>query len=1005
MKQVHLALALCAGMAGSALAQCPTAPAVEQDFGVLTSGVPVFGSTTLTSNEVHWFKFTLAAPVEMGALTFLNIDTFDASADTEIGVYDCSGNLMATDDDDGPGVDSAMSFGSGDATQLDSGSVWSNGRDGRLAAGDYYLAVVRFSATFGLTDFIVTSTATTGGTSPVNLLIGSTIAQAEPSGTLDLGTMSATDTRAVMNETLNAGEVRWYKVSVPAANLATNRFLDIDTEGSALSPTNATRIAVYNVTGAITGTLNPNTRLNATTGLTDATDGTDSMSQISLGVGIRTAPGNGLLYNGRDGNLQAGTYLIGVAGPGTAPIGTSAVSGGNFGFASTSANVGTFNLNLRTGAGEIPLVGAPMASVPTSVNNCGSATSLLRVNVTPANSPPGPSTGIAVSADLSAIGGSSTQQFFDDGSNGDVTPGDNIFSFLATVASTTAVQAHSMPFSVTDLEGRSANGNVALTVTLCPPPGDLCTNPLPVTMGSTAFTTTGLGANLSTTCGGTGEDIFFVFTPTTSGPYMFSVCGATFNTVIALRSDCSTQIACDDNGCGDGLTSMLIAEMFAGVPVIVQVDGFGGADGSGTLVILDNFPLGVIGATVTGAELTTPHLRATVTPGNPPLSTGVVVRADLSSVGGSSTQQLFDDGSNGDVTPFDNIYSFAYTLPASVITGGYPLPVSSSDDQLRTATGTITLNVTNGPSGACCSGSSCTIERQTICFTSGGFFQGTGSNCAGQGYTFGATTAPFIDLSATGTVLATVSTCDDCTESITLPFGFNHMGNTYFSANVSSNGNIQFSTNSTAFTNVNIPATAVPNDMLCPAWDDYDTDEASAGQGTVYYLDESATNNRVIISWQDCSQFNNAILDSNNFQVLLYSNGNVEFRYGNMNNILNPSVANDIVTIGYENLDGTFGGQYDSMTVGAGNVSVFLTAGIVPSPCGGGGPTCDSIDYNNDGLFPDTLDIDDFIAVFQGSPCSNDPNCGDLDFNNDGLFPDTLDLEALISVFQGGPCL
>jgi hypothetical protein len=70
-----------------------------------------------------------------------------------------------------------------------------------------------------------------------------------------------------------------------------------------------------------------------------------------------------------------------------------------------------------------------------------------------------------------------------------------------------------------------------------------------------------------------------------------------------------------------------------------------------------------------------------------------------------------------------------------------------------------------------------------------------------------------------------------------------------------------------------------------------------------------------------------------------------------------------------------------------------------------GGPSCDPIDFNNDGLFPDTADIDDYLSVFGGGPCSNDPNCGDVDFNNDGLFPDTLDIDSLLSVFGGGPCL
>ncbi len=67
---------------------------------------------------------------------------------------------------------------------------------------------------------------------------------------------------------------------------------------------------------------------------------------------------------------------------------------------------------------------------------------------------------------------------------------------------------------------------------------------------------------------------------------------------------------------------------------------------------------------------------------------------------------------------------------------------------------------------------------------------------------------------------------------------------------------------------------------------------------------------------------------------------------------------------------------------------------------------CDSIDFNNDTLFPDTQDITDFLTVFAGGPCSTDPvpGCNDIDFNNDTLFPDTQDIQSLLSVFAGGPC-
>jgi hypothetical protein len=68
------------------------------------------------------------------------------------------------------------------------------------------------------------------------------------------------------------------------------------------------------------------------------------------------------------------------------------------------------------------------------------------------------------------------------------------------------------------------------------------------------------------------------------------------------------------------------------------------------------------------------------------------------------------------------------------------------------------------------------------------------------------------------------------------------------------------------------------------------------------------------------------------------------------------------------------------------------------------GRPCDSIDFNNDGLTPDTLDIEDFLSVFAGGGCSTG-NCNDIDFNNDGLTPDTLDIEAFILIFSGGVCL
>jgi hypothetical protein len=88
---------------------------------------------------------------------------------------------------------------------------------------------------------------------------------------------------------------------------------------------------------------------------------------------------------------------------------------------------------------------------------------LLTVTVTPATTPV--STGISVSADLTAIGGSATQVFYDDGTHGDVTAGDNAFSFSVTPTVSKSATL-SIPVSVADAESDTASATISLTVNL-----------------------------------------------------------------------------------------------------------------------------------------------------------------------------------------------------------------------------------------------------------------------------------------------------------------------------------------------------------------------------------------------------------------------------------------------------------------------------------------------------------------------------------------------------------
>lgn len=92
----------------------------------------------------------------------------------------------------------------------------------------------------------------------------------------------------------------------------------------------------------------------------------------------------------------------------------------------------------------------------------------LTVTVTPATTPP--STGIAVSGNLTSIGGSATQSFFDDGTNGDETAGDNVFSYMATVPQNASTGFRNIPVTATDAQSRSASATITFSVTAPPNP-------------------------------------------------------------------------------------------------------------------------------------------------------------------------------------------------------------------------------------------------------------------------------------------------------------------------------------------------------------------------------------------------------------------------------------------------------------------------------------------------------------------------------------------------------
>ena len=83
-------------------------------------------------------------------------------------------------------------------------------------------------------------------------------------------------------------------------------------------------------------------------------------------------------------------------------------------------------------------------------------------------------------------------------------------------------------------------------------------------------------------------------------------------------------------------------------------------------------------------------LTVTVTPGTNPGSTGITVWCDLHLIGGSATQALFDDGTNGDQTGGDNKFSFSTT---DTSLGTQNLVCTFADTQSRIGTTKISITL------------------------------------------------------------------------------------------------------------------------------------------------------------------------------------------------------------------------------------------------------------------------------------------------------------------------
>ncbi|MBY0308400.1 MAG: pre-peptidase C-terminal domain-containing protein [Phycisphaerales bacterium] len=285
-----------------------------------------------------------------------------------------------------------------------------DGLNGDASAGD---GVYSFSYTI--------PGAQAGGNYTVNLTVtdlqgrsGSGAITGNVFNPTDLGTL-VDGTNVSTTVSLDAGEVEWYRVTVGDVSAAATRNLLITTANS----TNGgdSEIGVFDSTGTLVA-------------FNDDFGG--NFSRLTFG------------YQGTSGDLAPGTYFIAVGSFNTtytSPFGATSTGPAN-----------TFQLDiLQTNSFPLTATGAVAAQ--------GGGQFLLTVNVTPGVNPN--STGVSVVGDLSGVGGSATTAFNDNGLNGDVTAGDNIYSYLVTTPAADAEgQAYSVNWTVTDDQAANVTGTL-----------------------------------------------------------------------------------------------------------------------------------------------------------------------------------------------------------------------------------------------------------------------------------------------------------------------------------------------------------------------------------------------------------------------------------------------------------------------------------------------------------------------------------------------------------------
>jgi subtilisin-like proprotein convertase family protein len=732
--------------------------------------------------------------------------------------------------------------------------------------------------------------------------------------------------------------------------------------------------------------------------------------------------------------MAPGTYYVALGDFNTANNQVSPPEDGAWGYAdpgavldfpnvtacSSSAPIATLDCVISNGASAITGTGGRFVpfevawyrfalSAPTDPYGIGSAnpspvlaggSTLLTVAVTPGDNPP--STELRVEGNLSQIGGADDQRFYDDGTHGDVTAGDGVFSYRTTVAPGTPDGTLMIPYTVEDEQDRSGNGNLALAVGYCA----ASTSFQPCNAAYEYIARVQLGTiDNSSDCTQPAYENFTALAADLpqggSAPITVTVGNAWPSDYGMVWVDWNNDGSFLDAGEGLALSphplgasnntltgTVVVPGCIEPGPRRMRVRLFYGSTsatpcGPTTYGNIEDYTINVVAANdpqigglpATAAVGSAVLLTARVCPGQNPPSGSLTVTGDLTSIGGLAAHEFYDDGTHGDVTAGDGIYSLVRGVPHAPGqgSGGFTVPVTVVDDLGRTATSSIGVTLTPEPTGSCCTRGQCAVgATEYNCTQGGGTYNGDGTDCTLTAGSAFVSPGPFpvaIPDFANGTpgvasATVTVPEGSGTVEILSVTVGLTH---TWI-------GDLTLRLSNGSATAILVDRPGVPTVSGVGFGDNYN--------GMYTFVDGAAAD-----IWSLATGVTGHDIPGGTYHPS--GTGGPT-----------PPTPSLWVFVGAP-LAGTWTLQVtDGAAQDVGNITSFAIRNVSPLVCP---PACGSADFNCDGDVGTDADIEAFFACLAGM-CPAPPCMNSADFNGDGDVGTDSDIEAFFRVLAGGPC-